>query len=141
MSPQPLYQRLDPILYLGLARELAPRPDGAAIRTAADRIYFAAFLTNRKRLAEKDYFTPNYDFEDHQRVIEKLKEKLGSIGNNELRLRNTRNRINYDTRDLYYSKDVRSLEWMFATAEQLIQLVEALPPSSDESRTSPSKRG
>ena len=31
-----------------------------------------------KHLAEKDYLTPNYNFEDHKKVIEKLKEKLAT---------------------------------------------------------------
>ncbi len=53
-----LYRKVDPSQYLDLARKLAREPDIAAIRSAADRAYYAAFLVSRDTLAAKNYLTP-----------------------------------------------------------------------------------
>lgn len=105
----------------------------AAIRTAADRAYYAAFLTSRDLLSDKGYLIPEYGLSDHQDVIETLKKKevLGSFGNEEFRLRDARNKITYDTRDLKWGdKGVCSIDWMLDTAKKIIDRVNALPPKS-----------
>jgi len=131
MSSQPLYESIDPTTYLNLAQELAKRPDVASRRTAADRIYYAAFLTSRDQLASKDYLTPYYSIDDNKLVTETLKRELGAAGNDEFRLRRARNCINYDTRDLGHDvQDVRSLKWMIDTASGVICKVQALPHNS-----------
>jgi hypothetical protein len=133
--PKPLYPRLDPVEYLEVANELSSKLQQAARRTAADRAYYAAFLTSRERLAAKGYFTPLYNSDDHQRVLDVLRQKnvLGNFGNEENRLRRSRNRVTYDNRDLSYAQppDTRSLTWMLETAREIIKRVEALPNSSN----------
>ena len=59
----PLYLEVNPISYLALAKEMKARKEAEAVRTAADRAYYAAFLTCRNVLAEKNYFIPNGDCE------------------------------------------------------------------------------
>ena len=133
MSSQLLYESIDPTTYLALAEELANRSDVASRRTAADRIYYAAFLTSRDQLASKNYLTPHNTTEDHQYVTETLKKVLGTVGNDERILRNARNCINYDTRGLHRGiMSVRSLKWMIDTASEIIHKVEALPHNSSK---------
>lgn len=117
------FSALDPIKYLDLANELALRSEAEAIRTAADRSYYATFLFCRDQLATKGYLIPSYAIEDHQDVSEVLKQVLKSRGNDEFRLRNQRNRVTYDTREVDYP----SCQWMINTATTIIKLVEALP--------------
>jgi len=130
---KPLYPSLNPATYLDLAKELSSKSEMAAIRTAADRAYYAAFLTSRDLLSDKGYLIPEYGLSDHQDVIETLKKKevLGSFGNEEFRLRDARNKITYDTRDLKWGdKGVCSIDWMLDTAKKIIDRVNALPPKS-----------
>ena len=115
-----------PIKYLDLANELALRSEAEAIRTAADRSYYATFLFCRDQLATKGYLTPSYSTDDHQDVSEVLKQVLKSRGNQEFRLRQQRNRVTYDTREVDYP----SCQWMINTATEIIKLVEALPIKS-----------
>lgn len=137
LKQQLLYPALDPTAYLEIADELASRSESSAIRTAADRAYFAAFLTCRDMLAKKDYFTPDNTAEDHPNLTSALKRKevLGSWGNEEFRLRRARNCVNYLTCDISSShKDARALDWMLKTAREIIRKVEALPQRSSESK-------
>ena len=120
------FSALDPIKYLDLANELALRSEAEAMRTAADRSYYATFLFCRNQLAMKGYLIPSYSTEDHQDVSKVLKQVLKSRGNDEFRLRNQRNRVTYDTREVDYP----SLQWMIDTATTIIKLVEALPIKS-----------
>lgn len=116
MSKQPpWYPALNPTEYLKIADELASRKQSSALRTAADRAYFAAFLSSRDQLAEKDYFTPKYSVDDHQDLTNALKREnvLGTFGNEEFRLRQARNCINYVTSDVgSATKGACSLDWM-----------------------------
>ena len=137
MSKQrPWYPALNPTDYLKIADELTSRSESSAIRTAADRAYYAAFLTCRDRLAEKDYFTPTYSSDDHLNLTSALRreEILGSYGNEELRLRRARNCVTYVTDDISSAnKDACPLHWMLATAREIISRVEALPHRSQKS--------
>lgn len=129
---QPLYESVDPEKYLELAEELSLRSQAVAKRTAADRAYYAAFLTSRDLLAEKGYITPYYNSDDHRYVEETLKHKdiLGSLGNDENRLRRARNLVTYDTRDIATSTQqyARTLNWVLDTARTIIDGVKQLPP-------------
>jgi hypothetical protein len=132
---EPLYRAINPTTYLILAAELASKDEIAAKRTAADRIYYATFLICRDYLAAKGYLTPYYSARDHQYISETLKniKVLGSLGNDEIRLRDTRNRVTYDTRELSQSQpDVRNIDWMLRTARIIIQKVQELPVNSDK---------
>jgi hypothetical protein len=115
---------------MALADELASKPESSAKRTAADRAYFAAFLTSRDQLTAKGYLTPYYSSEDHKYVAEKLKILLGAFGNEENRLRTARNQVTYDTRDLTTEEGQPSLKWIVNTAKQIIERVSKLPASS-----------
>jgi len=136
MSEQ-LYEALNPKTYLELATELSLKTQAAAKRTAADRAYYAAFLSSRDLLATKGYIMPYYDAKDHEDVAEKLKDRnvLGAFGNEENRLRRARNLITYDTRDISSAKQhACSLKWMLETARTIIERVEALPPNPQTRR-------
>ena len=128
--PELLYPEIDPEEYLNFATRLASGTDNAALRSAADRVYYAAFLTSRNVLAAKDYLTPYYDARDHAYVSRTLRHPnvLGYFGNKENLLRDARNRITYDTQELRANDyDVRRLSWMIETARAIIQKVKALP--------------
>ncbi len=127
---KPVFPALDPVTYIGLVDELASKPELSARRTAADRAYFAAFLTSRDQLTTKGYIMPDYNSDDHRYVAENLKTLLGAFGNEENRLRTARNRVTYDTRDLTYSQGQPSLTWMVDTAKEIIERVKKLPPCS-----------
>lgn len=122
-----LFKELNPVTYIALADELASKPESAARRTAADRAYFAAFLTSREQLMSKGYITPYYSSDDHKYVAENLKILLGSFGNEENRLRTARNQVTYDTRELYENQGQPSLKWMVDTAKEIIERVNKLP--------------
>jgi len=128
-----LYNALDPKTYLELAFTLSSESQDTAIRTAADRAYYAAFLASRDILAAKGYITPYYNQQDHQYVATELKRLnvSGWFGNEENRLRRARNLITYDTRQIDSSQpDARPVRWMLDTARRIIELVEGLPPKS-----------
>jgi hypothetical protein len=133
LTSKPLYPEINPTDYLTLAKALSTSSDYASLRSAIDRAYYAAFLTCRDLLASKNYFTPKYDSEDHIKVQEGLKSLnvLGSAGNDEFRLRRTRNRITYDTRPLSPRQDglnnVFPVQLVVTTAENIIRRVQALP--------------
>lgn len=131
---RPVFPALDPADYIGLADELASRPEQAAKRTAADRAYYTAFLISRDQLTVKGYITPYYNQQDHEYVTENLKRRdlLGAYGNQEYRLRRARNRVTYDIRDLTYSQEQPSLRWMVDTAKEIIKRVKKIPTCSPE---------
>ena len=131
---RPVFPALDPADYIGLADELATRPEQAAKRTAADRAYYAAFLISREQLTAKGYILPHYDSQDHEYVTETLKRRdlLGTYGNQEFRLRKARNHVTYDIRDLTYSQEQPSLKWMIDTAKEIIKRVLKIPTCSPE---------
>ena len=127
-----VFPALDPVTYIPLVDELASKPDSSAKRTAADRAYYAAFLTSRDQLTTKGYITPHYNSDDHKYVAENLKILLGSFGNEENRLRTARNQVTYDTRELTQNQGQPSLKWMIDTAKQIIQRVSELPIHSNK---------
>lgn len=134
MMSGPLYKAINPKDYLELANRLSSESQEVAERTAADRAYYAAFLAGRDVLATKGYITPYHSQNDHQYVAETLKRKdvLGSLGNDENRLRRARNLITYDTRGIDASQqDARSLKWILDTAKRIIERLEALPSKID----------
>lgn len=127
---KPVFPAINPVEYIGLVDELNSKPELPAKRTAADRAYFAAFLTSRDQLTTKGYITPHYNQNDHRYVAENLKLLLGAFGNQENRLRTARNRVTYDTRDITYSQEQPSLNWMINTAKEIIRRVTKLPAHS-----------
>ena len=125
-----LYPTLDPASFLELARTLAGESDAAALRTAGDRAYYAAFLFCRDDLAQKDHLTPVYGIEDHEFVTSALRRSwiLGTYGDRERLLRRARNAVSYQTGALNASsKDVQPLAWMIETASEIISRVTAVP--------------
>lgn len=136
---KPLYESVDPETYLELAKELSLESQAASKRTAADRAYYAAFLASRDFLTAKGYITPYYNSDDHRYVEETLKRKdiLGSLGNDENRLRRARNLVTYDTRDIATTTQqyARPLSWMISTGGTIIQRVKELPPREAPNET------
>jgi hypothetical protein len=135
---KPLYPKINPTDYLDLARDLSSKTDNASIRSSIDRAYYATFLTCRDILALKRYILPTYSIEDHKNVPETLKslKVLGSIGNDELRLRHVRNRITYDTRSLTPGQstheDVYNTTLILSSAQKIIDHVQSLPDNPNE---------
>lgn len=137
-SPPPEYRAIDPATYLDLARELAvraaPESNDVALRSAADRAYYAVFLFSRDQLAMKGYVTPKNNARDHETVTESLQEILGTLGGDELHLRYARNQATYETSDRYGDgrvghEYVKSLTWMLDAAQRIIDAVRSLPPA------------
>ena len=124
-SRQPTFEAITPDSYLEFADELSSSSKPAHLRTAADRTYYGAFLTCRDKLKDKGYITPYNSSDDHKYVADTLKDLLGSIGNDEQRIRQLRNKVTYDTRSI----DSASLQWMIDTARSIIEKVDALPAS------------
>jgi hypothetical protein len=129
LTLKPLYPAFDPIEYLTIAKILSVKKDSASRRSAADRAYYATFLICRDTLEKKKYSTPYKGLEDHAYISSVLKKALGSIGNEENRMRRARNTATYDPHDLYNNEDVRNVEWMITTAEEIIKRVKDLPPN------------
>jgi len=130
LMSEPLYRAVNPKTYLELADRLSSEPHETSKRTAADRAYYAAFLMSRDILATKGYITPYYSSEDHRYVAVTLKRQdiLGSLGNDEARIRRARNLIMYDTRDINREQqDARSLKWILDTTKRIVERVENLP--------------
>ncbi len=126
MSTSPTaYPAFDPEEYLELSKELAGRSDSASLRSAADRAYYAAFIVSRNELRDKGYFTPIDGTEDHKKVSELLRrpEILGTFGNEEMRLREHRNRVTYRVGNVGMPSPMRMID----TAVKIISLVKALP--------------
>jgi hypothetical protein len=134
LRQKPVFPAIDPITYIELVDELASRPESPAKRTAADRAYFAAFLFSRDQLTAKGYIIPHNDQQDHKYVTESLKREdlLGAFGNEEYRLRIARNRVTYDTHNLFHSQGQPSLNWMISTAKEIIKRVNKLPACSSK---------
>ena len=128
MTLKLLYQKINPVEYLSLAKNLSSQLDIAALRSAADRAYYASFLTCRENLRLKGYIVPYNGIDEHEYISRTLRTVIGSLGNDENRLRRARNEITYNTNDLIAGQnDVMPLEWILKTASELITSVEALP--------------
>lgn len=108
--------------------KISSQLDIAALRSAADRAYYASFLTCRENLRLKGYIVPYNGIDEHEYISRTLRTVIGSLGNDENRLRRARNEITYNTNDLIAGQnDVMPLEWILKTASELITSVEALP--------------
>ena len=127
VSRQPdTYLPVDPVSLLDLATELAGRARPSDIRTAADRAYYAAFLTTRDQLIRKNYARFTDDGRAHRRVrvaLRAIDQDMGSFLN---ALRVTRNALTYETGPVTLPGG-RTLSWMLGTARNLIDFVNALP--------------
>lgn len=135
--------RLNPMELLYLARELARRPDSAAVRTACDRAYYAAFLFCRDQMISMGIVEPaggrgrrrrprlTGHSPDHGIVRDHLSELPNGVGPGiELdRLRTQRNLYTYNTGSLSTSA-VETPQWMLSTAEDIIGFVQQLTPSA-----------
>ena len=96
---------------LDLADELAHRPTPASLRSAADRAYYAAYLTARDQLARKKYARFNPGGSAHVRVGQALRAIDIDTGNLLSELRFTRNTLTYDTGYVALEGN-RTVEWM-----------------------------
>jgi uncharacterized protein (UPF0332 family) len=129
---KPIYSAIDPSEYLQVAKELSSKTDGASLRSAADRAYYATFLKCRDVLLQKKYSRSYQGLEDHAYVSRVLRAVLGSLGNEENRMRRVRVEVTYEPRDLFGGQNIRRVEWMIATSEEIIKTIENLPVNPDK---------
>ena len=120
-----VFSPLDTGTLLDLADELAHRPTPASLRSAADRAYYAAYLTARDQLACKKYARFNPGGSAHIRVGQALRAIDIDTGNLLSELRFTRNTLTYDTGYVALEGD-RTLEWILDAARTIIRYVDAL---------------
>ena len=111
---------------LDLAGELAHRPTPASLRSAADRAYYAAYLTARDQLARKNYARFNPGASAHMRVGQVLRAIDIDAGSLLSELRFTRNTLTYDAGGVALEED-KTVEWMMDTARTIINYVNSLP--------------
>ena len=127
VSRQPdTYLPIDPMSLLDLATELAVRARPSDIRTAADRAYYAAFLTTRDQLTLKNYARFTDDGRAHRRVrvaLRAIDQDMGSFLN---ALRVSRNALTYQTGTVTLPRG-QTLQWMLNTARTIINYVNSLP--------------
>ncbi len=123
-------KELDPLDFLLLANELVLRAgSSAAVRTACDRAYYAAFLYARDQLGRLGYATPHRNTRDHQYIPGTLRRLPGGVGhgNDLLRLFRQRKHYTYDTEDLStVTASVSSPQWVLSTATRIIGFVQRL---------------
>lgn len=91
----------------------------AILRTAVDRIYFAAYGLARDFAVKRHNFTPTKQADDHGKLIRHFKDrKATTIGANLEDLRNKRNMCAYES-------EVENLEDMFEDAIIVFQHLES----------------
>ena len=88
---------IDPATLLDLAIELAGQRTPAALRTAGDRAYYAAFLTSRDQLARKNYAVFSRGVSTHREVAAALETIEATLGITLSELRTARNDLTYRT--------------------------------------------
>lgn len=88
----------DPKGFMDIAHRMAHK-NGAAeaeLRTAVGRAYYGVFLQAREILAATGEISPTWAPQDHQLVVDALKDRGGPSGNQLHKLRAGRNRDDYE---------------------------------------------
>ena len=112
--------------YLALAEEWARIGDGALLRSAVDRAYYAAFLTARDELTGKGYGTFSGGPQAHSQVAVTLSGIKDDVGQRLVILRRARNLLNYQTGSVVLPRG-QSLPRLFALSGSVIEAVQNLP--------------
>jgi uncharacterized protein (UPF0332 family) len=108
----------DPVRFFLLARKLATG-DESALRTSVSRAYYASFLVARERLGLSHERIPDV----HYRVIVELHRRSHLVATQLHRLRQMRNRADYD---LNLSIGGRDAQEALALAEGILRWLGAL---------------
>ncbi len=86
----------DPLLWIGVADELAVRREEAHLRTAIGRVYYALFVKTRDELESAGLLQPRGDDSDHRAVVARLQTRRGNAALILTRLRRARNASDYE---------------------------------------------
>ena len=115
-----------PAAYLAQADEWAQSGETEYLRSAADRAYYAAFLTARDQLSRKGYgrFAPT--LQAHNQVARALTAVRPDMGKQMRVLRRARNRFTYQTAAAVLPDEL-TLPELLDFARAIIAAVEALP--------------
>ena len=112
--------------YLEQANEWAPVGNSAALRSAVDRAYYAAFLTARDQLAAKGYRSFAASSRTHGQVSATLLLVAPELGDALDVLRRARNRLTYETWATELPNGL-TVQELLDSASEVIAAVEALP--------------
>lgn len=87
----------DPKGFMDIARIMAHKSGAseAELRTAVGRAYYGVFLQAREILGATGEISPTWAPQDHQLVVDALKDRGGPGGNQLHKLRTARNRDDY----------------------------------------------
>lgn len=113
---------------MALAGELSRSPDEAARRSAIDRAYYAAFLTARNELDNKEYLNPGRGPQTHAQVIVALTQADRNSGRTLRSLRTARNRLTYQTGRVVLPYGM-TIESALDSARIVVEAAHALPPN------------
>jgi hypothetical protein len=86
----------DPLLWIGVADELAVGREEAHLRTAIGRVYYALFVKTRDELESAGRLQPRGDDSDHRAVVACLQVRRGNAALILSRLRRERNASDYE---------------------------------------------
>lgn len=86
----------DPLLWIGVADELAAGRGEAHLRTAIGRVYYALFVKTRDELESASLLRPRGDDSDHRAVVARLQLRRGNAALILSRLRRERNASDYE---------------------------------------------
>ena len=126
------FPEISPEQYLDLARDLITVGGAAALRTAVDRGYYAAFLQTRDELSRKGYGPFANRAQTHTEVGLALRDLDRDAGNDLRILRWARNRLTYETERAAVARN-QSPVGLLALAQSVIDAVDALPPAPRDS--------
>lgn len=120
------FEAVAPVSYFTQALELAENSDPAALRSAVDRAYYAAFLTARDEMSGKLYGSFVAGSAAHTQVSKALYNLDEDAGEKLIALRRVRNRLTYQT-DQYTLARGQSLSDLLEAARSVIETVGSLP--------------
>lgn len=126
------FPEVAPEEYLDLARDLAAAGGAAALRTAVDRGYYAAFLLTRDELSRKGYGAFTNRAQAHTEVGLALRGLDQQASRHLRRLRRARNRLTYETAKAEIARGLSPPE-LLDLAQSVIAAVDALPPAPPDS--------
>ena len=122
------FPEVAPEAYLELARDLVAVGGAAALRTAVDRGYYAAFLLTRDELSRKGYGSFTNRAQTHTEVGLALRNLDRDAGNDLRILRWARNALTYETERAAVARN-QSPAGLLDLAQGVIDAVDALPPA------------
>ena len=120
------FDAVDPAAYLALAIEWSQSTDSAALRSAVDRAYYAAFLSARDQLSAKGYGRFSQGPQAHSEVAKALSAVQVNVGERLITLRRARNRLNYQTGRATLPRG-QSIQSLMLFARAVVEAARALP--------------